>query len=115
MKIVAVHTLINCGSYANSRHWRETRGQIHDAVRTCQWPPGSGSFTIYPQSGKKRGQGNGASPIRDGFVEHLKARGWMMEGPAKNAHGQGLGSFAAAVGVPKDRSSSSRKRRTSPR
>ena len=28
------------------------------------WPPGSGRFTIYPQSGKKRGEGNGVSQSR---------------------------------------------------
>ena len=87
MKIVAVHTIINCGSYASSRHWRQTRKQIHSAVRACEWPPGSGLFTIYPQSGKKRGEGNGVKPIRDGFVASLRSQGWLIEGPAQNALG----------------------------
>lgn len=100
MKIVAVHTLINCGSYAKSRHWRQIRDQIHDAVRSCQWPPGSGSFTIYPQSGKKRGQGNGVSPIRNGFVADLRSRGWVIEGRAQNTIGQGLGDFDAVLTGP---------------
>lgn len=100
MKVVAVHTLIDCGSYATSPHWRRTRAQILNAVRACEWPVGAGSFTIYPQSGKKRGEGNGVKPIRDRFVEHLKALGWVMEGPAKNSLGQGLGSFDAALGGP---------------
>ena len=52
----------------------DTRKQIHDAIRRCEWPVGSGSFTIYPESGKGRGKGNGVKPIRDRFVQSLKAR-----------------------------------------
>ncbi len=100
MKIVAVHTLISIGSYAKSRQWRQTRDQIHKAVRSCEWPPGSGSFTIYPESGKRRGEGNGVRPIRDRFVAHLKSLGWEIEGPAKNALGEGLGDFDAVIAGP---------------
>jgi hypothetical protein len=100
VKIVAVHTIINCGSYASSRHWRQTRKQIHSAVRACEWPPGSGLFTIYPQSGKKRGEGNGVKPIRDGFVADLRSRGWVIEGPAQNALGLRLGGFDAVLPGP---------------
>jgi hypothetical protein len=101
VKIVAVHTLINRGSYATSQHWRRVRAQIHKAVRSCEWPPGSGSFTIYPQSGKKRGEGNGVKPIRDRFVADLKSRGWVIEGRAQNELGQGLGDFDAVLAGPK--------------
>jgi len=100
MRIVAEHTLINAGSYAKSRHWRRMRKEIHAAVRSCEWPPGSGSFTIYPESGKRRGEGNGVKPIRDRFVADLKSRGWEIEGPAKNALGEGLGDFDAVVAGP---------------
>ena len=100
MKIVAVHRLISSGPYAQSRHWRATRSRMHAAVRSCEWPPGSGSFTIYPQSGKRRGEGNGVKPIRDRFVENLKAYGWQIEGPAKNAMGAGLGDFDAVLAGP---------------
>ena len=100
MKIVAVHTIINCGSYSASRHRRQTRKQIHDAVRACEWPPGSGSLTIYPQSGKERGEGNEVKPIRDGFVANLRSRGWVIEGPAQNALGLRLGGFDAVLPGP---------------
>ena len=46
MKIVHVETVLSCGSYAKSRHWKQTRSSIHAAVRKCDWPPGSGKFTI---------------------------------------------------------------------
>ncbi|HZT29204.1 MAG TPA: hypothetical protein VFA33_04935 [Bryobacteraceae bacterium] len=100
MKIVAVHTLHECGAYSKSEHWRRTRKQIHDAVRKCEWPPGSGSFTIYPQSGKKSGEGNGVKPIRDCFIADLKKRGWTIEGRAKNALDQALGDFDAVLAGP---------------
>lgn len=69
-------------------------------MRSCEWPPGSGSFTIYPESGRKRGEGNGVKPIRDRFVADLKSRGWEIEGPAKNALGEGLGDFDAVIAGP---------------
>lgn len=95
MRIVAVDSVISCGSYATSRHWRRTRREIHDAVRACEWPPGSGSFTIYPQK-----EGNGVKPIRNRFVTTLRALGWLIEGRAQNAVGQGLGGFDAVLPGP---------------
>jgi len=95
-----VVTLQNCGRYAVSAHWKKTRSQIHRAVRKCEWPIGSGSFTIYPQSGKKSGEGNGVKPIRNEFVRELKNRGWLIEGPAKNALDQKLGDFDAVLPGP---------------
>ncbi len=100
MKIVDVHTLISCGAYARSEHWAVTRRQIHRAVRNCVWPPGSDKFTIYPQSGKKRDEGNGVGPIRKEFVRELKARGWEIEGHSKNLLGEALGDFDAVLPGP---------------
>jgi len=100
VRIVDVITLQNCGSYATSKHWKKTRKQIHDAVKRCEWPIGSGSFTIYPQSGKKRGEGNGVLPVRNEFVAYLKSKGWAIEGPAKNALDQSLGDFDAVLPGP---------------
>ncbi len=100
MKIVKVYTLKSRGNYASSEHWKETRSQIHDAIRKCEWPVGSGSFTIYPESGKERGKGNGVKPIRDRFVESLKAGGWTIEGTAKNALDEHLGDFDAVLAGP---------------
>ncbi len=100
MKIVQVHTLIRRGKYAKSRHWLRTRRQIHRAVRKCAWPPGSAEFTIYPESGKKRGEGNGVGPIKNEFVKELKRCGWSIEGPAKNSFGKALGDFDAVLPSP---------------
>lgn len=57
-------------------------------------------FTIYPQSGKKRGEGSGVRPIRNEFVKDLRARGWIIEGKAKNALNEALGDFDAVLPGP---------------
>ncbi len=100
MKIVHVETLLSCGSYAASGHWARTRRSIHKAVKRCAWPPGSDKFTIYPQSGKKRGEGNGVVPIKNEFIKELRKLKWMIEGAAKNHLGQDLGDFDAVLPGP---------------
>lgn len=100
MKIVHIETVLNRGSYSTSEHWKLTRSSLHRAIRKCDWPPGSGTFTIFPESGKKRGHGNGVKPIRFEFISELKRRGWTIEGRAKNALGQALGEFDAVLSGP---------------
>lgn len=81
MRIVATHELIAQGSFATSDEWHSIRDTVHAAVRAVVWPPGSDRFTIYPQSGKKRGEGNGVTPIKDAAVLYLQQRGWIPEHP----------------------------------
>ncbi len=100
MKIVHVQTLLSRGAYATSAHWERTRRSIHNAVKRCAWPPGSGKFTIYPQSGKKRGEGNGVVPIRNEFIKELRNLNWTIEGGAKNDLGHALGDFDAVLPGP---------------
>jgi hypothetical protein len=90
-----VVTLKSCGSYAASEHWQARRAEILEAVKSCEWPIGSGSFTIYPEPGKERGKGNGVGPIKAKFVSTLGQYGWRIEGPAKNALDQRLGPYDA--------------------
>ena len=75
MKIVQEVSLISCGKYARSSEWRLTRASLHRAIKEVDWPPGSGSFTIYPESGKERGKGNGVKPIKVGLMKELKRQG----------------------------------------
>ena len=79
MKIVHVETLISAGEFADSRQWKTLRLQLHRAIKGVVWPPGSNKFTIYPQSGKKRGEGNGVKPIKNECIAELLAHGWTME------------------------------------
>lgn len=81
MKIVREETLLSCGRYASSAEWKLTRSTLYKAIQEVDWPRGSGKFTIYPESGKKRGQGNGVTPIKDGLMEELAKQGWRLEVP----------------------------------
>lgn len=65
MQIVKIETLISKGKFPSSPEWSKVREEAIEAVKGAEWPPGSGKFTIYPQSGKKSGEGNGVKPIKD--------------------------------------------------
>jgi hypothetical protein len=81
MKIVGVEVLQNCGKYAASEAWHTTRAMLHEAVQRVSWPPGGKSFTIYPESGKKRGKGYGVKPIKNELMQELQLKGWKLEEP----------------------------------
>ena len=81
MKIVREETLISRGRYAESSEWARTRKSLYQAIREVDWPRGSGSFTIYPESGKGRAKGNGVAPIKLGLMKELKRQGWGLEQP----------------------------------
>jgi hypothetical protein len=81
MKIVREETLLSCGKYAASKEWKKTRDSLYKAIRGVDWPRGSGKFTIYPEAGKERGQGNGVKPIKLGLIEELERQGWKAEQP----------------------------------
>lgn len=81
MKIVHVETVVARGVFAASQEWATIRDQLHAAVRAVDWPAGSGMFTIYPESGKKAGKGNGVKPIKNECIARLKALGWKDEEP----------------------------------
>ena len=97
MKIVGEHTLVSCGDFATSTSWQLVRKTLHKAIRGVDWPPGTGTFTIYPESGKKRGEGNGVTPIKNGLMVELKSQGWIIEGKAKNKIGSQLGDYDAVL------------------
>jgi hypothetical protein len=69
-------------------------------VKRCAWPPGSDRFTIYPERGKKRGEGNGVVPIKNEFIKELRKLKWTIEGAAKNHLGENLGDFDAVLPGP---------------
>src|SRR5712692_3011493 len=74
MKIIQTVLLIDVGGFSKTAQWKTIEKQIHAAIKSIQWPPQSGSFTLYPQSGKKRGEGNGVKPIKDACIVHLVER-----------------------------------------
>jgi hypothetical protein len=79
VKIVREEILIHCGSFAESADWARVRKKLHAAIKAVEWPPKSGKFTIRPESGKKRGMGNGVKPIKEGLMLDLEKQGWKRE------------------------------------
>lgn len=79
MKIVHIETLISRGKFPVSTEWKSIRRTVCNAVSSVDWPPGSGKFTIYPQSGKKSGEGNGVKPIKLECMRQLVESGWKTE------------------------------------
>lgn len=86
MKILQVETLISAGTFPSSAEWGKIRLGLHASVAAVDWPPGSGTFTIYPESGKARGKGNGVKPIKNECIQRLKALGWKDEEPLNIAN-----------------------------
>lgn len=81
MRIARVETLIACGPFSKSKMWRQIRKQVHSAIENLCWPKGAKNFTIHPQSGKKRGEGNGVKPLKDALMIQLSDIGWALEHP----------------------------------
>ena len=79
MKIVEIATLIDAGRFTGTPVWRRISTDVKQAIDAIRWPPDASNFTIFPESGKKRGMGNGVKPIKEAFVLHLVSLGWKPE------------------------------------
>lgn len=79
MKIVEHCDILSKGGFAASRSWKKACADVEKAILITDWPHGSGKFTIYPESGKKTGQGNGVLPIKEPCIAKLKELGWETE------------------------------------
>ncbi|MGH8546028.1 MAG: hypothetical protein ACREX3_20875 [Gammaproteobacteria bacterium] len=95
--MVQVETLISCGPFSASKEWEKTRRALHKAIRAVDWPPGSGKFTIFPESGKRRRAGNGVTPIKRDLMEELKRQAWKLEEQLDIAARIRAGSFDAVL------------------
>ena len=63
MKIVEQIDVVNAGTFGASLQWKEAAAEVEAAVAACDWPVGSGKFTINPQK-----HGNGVkAPNWDGW------------------------------------------------
>ena len=80
MKIVQTELLIDAGGFGKSDEWRTRYDEICKSIKTIEWPAESGSFTLYDQAGKKRGEGSGVKPIKDLCMARLSGDfGWNLE------------------------------------
>ena len=79
MKIIETHDLVSRGKVPDSLEWKTACDHVRQAVLATDWPHGSGQFTIFPESGKKRGEGNGVGLIKVPCIRTLRALGWQTE------------------------------------
>lgn len=98
MKLVETVDLLASGAFPASAEWKRACADVRAAVKATVWPPGSGRFTIHPESGKKRGKGNGVLPIKIPCVKRLVALGWKKEGlPPENQYAVTTGDLDALI------------------
>lgn len=81
MKIVRIEYLIDVGGFSSSKDWSRILDQVTTAIKSIEWPPRSGSFTLHDQYGKKRGEGSGVKPIKKACMARLAVMGWHLETP----------------------------------
>lgn len=79
MRIAEEFVLVDEGGFGSSRDCQRALREIRTAIAQVVWPPGNDRFLIYPESGKKKGQGSGVRPIRDAFIMELERMGWENE------------------------------------
>ena len=79
VRIVERHNIIQSGGFPRTREWKTACRHVQEAIQATDWPHGSGRFTIYPESGKKRGEGNGVLPIKIPCIRKLVELGWRAE------------------------------------
>lgn len=79
MKIVEVHDILNSQLFNTSTELKTGWKEINEAIEATDWPHGSGIFSIYPESGKKKGEGNGVKPIKIPCMNSLSNSGWIIE------------------------------------
>lgn len=95
MKIIQQITLFEGGKYFRSQSWKKLWRLLLTKIKEIDWPEGAGKFKIYPQSGKKRGEGNGVTPIKLQLMKKLKNCGWSLEQPIDIASNVKVGNFDA--------------------
>ena len=79
MQIKHYTTLIDSGEFSQQAEFSQIKKEVDTAIKNVVWPIGSDKFTIYPQSGKKTGEGNGVVPIKKMFQANIKGFGWELE------------------------------------
>jgi hypothetical protein len=80
MRVMQTERLIDAGAFSASHDFVQVEAEILRSIVSVTWPPGANTFTIYPQSGKKRGEGNGVKPIKQLCMRSLEESEWELEG-----------------------------------
>lgn len=54
MKIPKIRVLSNSSEIFNNPIYIQAKKQVENAIQQVDWPLGTGTFSIYPESGKKK-------------------------------------------------------------
>jgi len=101
VKLLEYHDILNGELFHRSAVLKSAWDDIQQAVACTDWPHGSGAFTIYPESGKKSGQGNGVKLIKVPCIQALSNRGWLVERlPSIGSSVLGTGDLDALLETP---------------
>lgn len=92
MRLLNVRHLIRTGEFADSSVLARIETDIANGIREVHWPPGSSSFRLLDQA-----KGNGVTPIKLDFIEHLESRGWQSEQRMRLAASLGPGKVDAVL------------------
>ena len=80
MQLHHTEYLLQVGSFAGSTDWTQTHAEVVAAITAVCWPAKEKGFYLREGSvGRKRGEGNGVTPIKDAFCLHLERNGWKLE------------------------------------
>lgn len=74
MEIKEEVTIVEQGGFSQTDGWAEAREQAFESVRDVDWPPGTGSFTIYPEK-----EANGVKPATQIFERNIDEKSLWME------------------------------------
>jgi hypothetical protein len=101
MKIQTVEYLIQKDPFSTSSIWKETLAEIEDAIKKIEYPEKSGGFYFRSDSvGRKRGEGNGVTPIKEAFQKYLNIKGWEVEARIEIAPRRNVGAIDLAKTLP---------------
>uniref|UniRef100_B8J492 BamHI-like type II restriction endonuclease n=1 Tax=Desulfovibrio desulfuricans (strain ATCC 27774 / DSM 6949 / MB) TaxID=525146 RepID=B8J492_DESDA len=79
MNIARNECLFSYGQFPNSAVWNNSFSMLINLIQGMEHPVGAGLFAIFPQSGKKHGEGNGVKPIKEILMSRIPLD-WQREG-----------------------------------
>jgi hypothetical protein len=101
MRLLRTEVLIERGPFARSRLRHKIEAELAEAIGAVVWPPGNDRFTICPECGRGRGEGNGVKPIKEACQLLLRDRyGWKLEQRLRIGPGAGPGKLDAVRDTP---------------
>lgn len=100
MKLVEEYYLQDAGGVSETDWFRTAMEEVRTAIASVVWPVGNDRFILHDEEGKKRGEGNGVTPIKNLCMATLEKAGWTLEEPLDLASVHRPGKLDAVKVVP---------------